>query len=212
MIDFFRNIFPPRVRPATVEFLVRVFEMLDDPKYAPFIDQLRGGLLRFVGTSRGLPNYLSFTFRPGVSGRYEDKRGRFIRITGISVDCKDRTENVSIYLTHGLVCGMQLEKSLSFTPDLDSIDVSNAMVEYLDFEETIVASALAEEEREFINWADVYEVELDGVVYYHIADIGDGDFVGIDSEGNRFEIRHDPYEVIQRPESLGELISELQKP
>lgn len=208
MTRFLRNFFPPRVKPLTVDFLIRVFEQLDDPKYMPMIEQLRDGLLRFALESQTLPNYLNFTFTPEISGRYEDRRGRFIRITGISVDCEDRTENVSIYLTHGLVCGIQFAESLSFTPKLDSIDVSNAQVEFLDFDESAVTSVVSEQDRELINWADVYEVELNGITYYHIADIGDGDFVGVDAKGNRFEIRHDPFEVRPRAEALKELLEE----
>jgi hypothetical protein len=102
------------------------------------------------------------------------------------------------------------ETDPNFVAGLDSIDASNARVEYLDSEIAEVKAHLSIEDVRLVNWSDVYEVELDGKIYYHIQDIGDGDFIGIDGEGNLFEIRHDPYEIKSRSGSLRTILSDFE--
>ncbi|WP_162842699.1 hypothetical protein [Mucilaginibacter pineti] len=43
---------------------------------------------------------------------------------------------------------------------------------------------------------------MDGKVYFHIKDLEDGDFIGIDSDKIIYKITHDPCEIIPLPESL----------
>jgi hypothetical protein len=105
MIRFLRNIFPPRVKPTTVELLVRSFEKLADPRFDPCIKQLRAGLLRFYGSSDVIQNYVGFTFMPGISRQFEERKGRWIRISGIDVSNANSSDKLSIFISHGLVCG-----------------------------------------------------------------------------------------------------------
>src|SRR5262249_35827406 len=112
--------------------------------------------------------------------------------------------------SHGLVCGYAFEANPRFSADILSIDTANARVEYLDFEIAEVKTHLSKDDKNLINWADVYEVELDGDTYYHIRDIGDGDFIGMDGQGNLVEIRHDPYEIKPRSGSLSAILSEFE--
>jgi len=42
---------------------------------------------------------------------------------------------------------------------------------------------------------DKYEVELADKMYYHLFDMEDGDFIGIDKKKKVYEITHDPYEA-----------------
>ena len=193
---FFRNIFPSRVDQETVELLIRSFEKLDDEKFRPNIDQLRAGLLKYeLTTDSTARNLVNFTFDPEISKKYEDPAGRFFRVTGINVENDAASTGLSIYITHGLVFGYKFESDFTFSPRLSSIDVTNARVEFLDPVIPEVKELLPPELIDAINWSDVYEIELDGRLYYHLKDTEDGDFIALDEQGNTFEITHDPFEI-----------------
>lgn len=94
-------------------------------------------------------------------------------------------------------------------PDLNSIKVENLNVEYLGEDEFLEIKHLFNaDELQLINPSEVYEVELDGKLYYHLKDIGDGDFIGIDKEKRIFRITHDPYKVLQLDSDLNNVLKD----
>lgn len=202
MINLIRSLFPRRLDAETLAFLVKCLEKLPPETYGPFCQQLNEGLVRYVGTSEiedpRFRNYVNFTYEPKVSVRFQVMNGRFWRVDGISVENRNHTEktNVAIFFSHGLVCGYAFENRLSFDPDPNSIDVSNARLEFIDGPDPIARRLISDRDQQLINWSDVYEVELEGTTYLHLREIGDGDFLGMDGNGRFYEIRHDPFEVI----------------
>jgi hypothetical protein len=52
----------------------------------------------------------------------------------------------------------------------------------------------------------VYEVILNGNVYFHIQDLEDGDFIGIDENKAFYKITHDPFEITKIDTSLKKII------
>ncbi|SEO96128.1 hypothetical protein SAMN05192574_11763 [Mucilaginibacter gossypiicola] len=66
---------------------------------------------------------------------------------------------------------------------------------------------LDEDEIKLINPDDIYEVNLKERIFYHVRDLEDGDFIGIESNGQICKITHDSFEIIPLKESLAEILS-----
>ncbi len=205
--------FPRRPEAKTLDFLVACLKKLPSDIYGVYVSQLAEGIVRYVGDSEfdnpSFRNYVSFTYNPKISVKYQDWNGRFWLVRGITVENRNQTEKtkVSIFFSHGLVCGYTFESGRDFDPDPGTIDVSNTTQEFVDSPDPIVKSLLSSRDQELINWSDVYEVEVEGKTYFHLRDIGDGDFIGIDENSRFYEIRHDPIEVIGLDGSLGEIFN-----
>lgn len=211
IFEFLRRIFPQRVPKETVDLLIACFDRLDDPRFERCTPQLKAGLLRFQGKNEEFdPGFVRFTYFPHVSGKFQDRKGRWIRISGIKARSKvdGESDRLRIELCWGLVIGYGFERDPGFKPHIASIDVTAARVEYLDTPDKDWARLIPDALQPLINWADVFEVELDGKVYFHLKDIGDGDFLGIDNSRTLYEIRHDPYEIRRL---TGDLKAEFEK-
>lgn len=50
-------------------------------------------------------------------------------------------------------------------------------------------------ERDNINENDIYAISLNGKEYYHLKELEDGDFIGIDKDNKIYKITHDPYMI-----------------
>lgn len=217
MIKFLRNIFPELVPKEMAELLSQALADLPTEKYGSYCQQLKSGLLKYQRDADVdhpvFKNYKNFTYDPKISKLYYDPKGRFSRVRNISVENKKRTVETSlaIYFSYGLVCGYAFDDVRYFDPDIASIDISNARFDFLDEPDLEVSKLLAPDDRRLINWSDVFEVELDGKVYFHLKDIGDGDFIGIDQNRTLFEIRHDPFEIRTLTESFADIISRYQE-
>ena len=62
------------------------------------------------------------------------------------------------------------------------------------------------EELAIIDKEDVYEVELNGTIYYHLQELEDGDFIGIDQNKKIYKITHDPFEITELKGALAEIL------
>ena len=58
------------------------------------------------------------------------------------------------------------------------------------------------EEISLLNTSDIYKIELNGKIYYHLKDLEDGDFIGIDTQKNIYLITHDPFKIALQDNDL----------
>lgn len=213
MMDFLRSIFPTKLDDRICRFLIVCLEILPQETYRPYKEQLESGLVRFTGESNldhpAFKNYIKFTFNPKVSGKFQDWNGRFWRVTGIKVkNLKGaETETASIFFSYGLICGYSFDWGRDFIPDIATIDVSSVTQEFLDSPDPVVKTLLSADDQKLINWSSVFEVEINGKRFYHLRDIKDGDFIGMDADGLIYEIHHDPLEIIGVEGTLGEIFA-----
>jgi hypothetical protein len=161
--------------------------------------QIDDGLLRgvLIGLS-DIPGYVGFTYNSKIYKRFEHKKEKPYKITGIKVFDKKSKEklNYSIYVSAGALAGYSITGAKKFDLDVDSIEIEEIRKEHLynkDYNK--IEPFLSVEERKLLDEMDVYEVILDGLVYYHIRDMEDGDFIGIDYEKNVYKITHDPFQI-----------------
>lgn len=89
-------------------------------------------------------------------------------------------------------------------PTSQATSASNIPPSNIEFD--AIRHLFNEEELSLIDPIDVYEVELEGKIYYHVRELEDGDFIGIDDEKNVYKLTHDPYEITLLNKSLVEVL------
>jgi hypothetical protein len=101
-----------------------------------------------------------------------------------------------IYIAFGVIDGYSININSKSKIDLPSVDVSKFEKVYVhnnEFDQ--IASLIKEQEKEYINPAEVYSVSLSGKIYYCVKELGYGDFLAIDKRKTVYKFTHDPFEV-----------------
>jgi hypothetical protein len=179
-------------------------------EYRHFEEQIDAGLLKrvLIGLS-DLPGYVAFSYNTSVVNKFEDRKAISYKLTNILIfDVQSGKQLMySIYVSSGMICGYAITGIQTFKVNVNQINVDNFKVEFhvnQDFEE--IAKILTAKEKKLLNQDDVYKVVLQEKIYYHIKDLEDGDFIGMDKEKNNYKITHDPYEIVLLNCSLKEAL------
>lgn len=132
-----------------------------------------------------------------------------------NIEIFDKTSQSYLKYTIGCASGMIIGYSIDADSNFD-IDVTRVKVdkfyrkddipENFDYLKTIFSSA----EWKLVNPSDIYEIELDNRIYYHLMDLEDGDFIGIDQEKHVYKITHDPFGIKLLDKSLIQLLKKDQ--
>ena len=206
MFRFFKR---PKMQPWLVPLLQQCMTAVA-AEHPGFVAQLTDGLV--AGTFPGqsdMPGYTGLRFNPDVHDKYFEQQGPNFYFDGISVlDVLSGTRvPVRIYAVHGVLIGLQHPTVQKLEPDLNSVStiairqvmVENDAVKHL---KQLLSSA----EFGLLNPADVYEVELDGALYFHALPLEDGDFMGYNATGQLVKATHDPFEIVLMPGSIADYL------
>jgi len=188
-----------------IELIANIINML--PLQFEYLrNQISGGIIKGIKSEKGpFQNYSKISLDVKALNKFEKPDGKYFAIKGIKVfDIKhQKTTEIHLYIGYGLLIGFSTPEIKELAPDISTVDISGYYLEFFvndDFE--AIKAILTNEEVEVLNSNNVYEVELEGKVYYHIKDLEDGDFIGIDKEKNLYKITHDPYEIVSLKESI----------
>jgi len=187
-----------KIEKWEVNLLKNTIQLL--PKeYLSLEKQIIDGLHRGVREdSNYIQGYVSFSLDGKLVEKFENKKDREYKITDIKVfDKKSKNYlKYSIYVYNGLIVGYSIEGAENFNIDESNIDIEKFKKEYRvnkDYEK--LEKYLTSAEKLVINRNEVYEVLLNDKTYFHIMDLEDGDFIGMDYEKNLYEITHDPFGI-----------------
>ena len=199
-----------RVGDIETHLLLKIFEKLPD-EFEHFRRQVAEGLITKASFSDSpIPNTLDFSYDVKLLNKYEAKGDRCFYLKGIEVfdsSINDWSE-VIIECGYGILMGYSTPKSKHFQPDATKIRLNNFRIEYLDGGALkIMKEFLAESEIALINPSEFYEVPLQGRRYFHVLDLEDGDFIGIDRDRNVYHITHDPFAIKLLDGSIRENLS-----
>ena len=177
-------------------------------EYSRLISQIDDGLLRSVIITH-IPGNVSFGFTSDLLKKYEKPKERDFKLTDIKVyDSKTSSYlPYEIMIGSGMICGYKLGLGKKADADVGNIDVSNVKKRFfdnLDYEEII--GLLNEKEKRLLNPSDVYLVSIESKEYFHIKDLEDGDFIGIDRNKIVYKITHDPCKVTKLYMSLTDIL------
>lgn len=192
-----------------IDFLKVVFLKLSNQIGDEFYEQISLGLLRGVMIGVGdIPNYVGFTYHSSAYNKYYVATGKNYKISDIKV--KDAYSgallSVSVYIAYGMVNGYSIYNNYS-KYKFDTLTVDVSLVKKIIIGEqnnSKILAVLTEAERKFINESDIYSTTINGKDYYHLKELEDGNFIGIDEAGNIYKILHSPLEIslIKRNELL----------
>jgi hypothetical protein len=206
MFGFFKR---SRLQSWEIELLVSVLRKLPE-EFGIFVEQINLGL--FNGVSLGnavIPGYVGLTHDANVYNSVYDEDGRDFEMYGMQVyDTISRTYlEYSIFFSFGTIDGYALKGQKKINVDKEKVDVSSVKLRYADnIDFNRLEDIVTQEELKLINPANVYIVTLANKEYFHLMDIEDGDFYGIDLNKNLYKITHDPYNIEKMDISLLDLM------
>lgn len=198
-----------KVEYLEIELMVSVLKKLPE-EFHLYISHIDEGLFKgvLIGLS-DIPGYVGFTYNPEIYDKLEQPDGRNFRLEGITVFDIILNEYLSytIFFSYGLINGYSITGPKKNKIDIQKIDVSNFKLKYrdsIDFDR--LKKYLTSKEIKLINPSDVYVVILEGKEYFHLTDIEEGDFYGMDLKKNLYKITHDPYNIEKINISLSDLM------
>jgi hypothetical protein len=197
-----------------VALMKAIFSRLED--FGEIRKQIDEGIIIGVSSPYDTwwPNFVKFSLNNELLNKYEDKLRPTFTIMGITVfDSKSAvTTEIQIEIWHGIITGFEPQISKLESPDFETINTSGYWIEYSDQSEfEPIKKLLTEEEIKLINPNEVYELELKGKSYYHIAELDNSDFIGMDLDKKIYKITHDPYEIVELQDSLKEILENLDR-
>lgn len=171
-------------------------------KYSFLSNQVKEGII--VNVKKQDNQYYKFVLDTDLINKYENQTGRYFAIKKIMLSNMDTAQNTFLTLKvgYGVLLGYSIEDEsfINYSLDKINVDVSKINIEFFDNND--IEDQFSEEELANINLNDIYAVELNDKLYYHIKDIEDGDFIAIDSDKRVFKITHDPFEIKLLSKSL----------
>ena len=141
--------------------------------------------------------YRNIVHNVGLLNKYEDKKGREFIIDNVYISNFDRSKDykITIEIAYGLFMGyvIDIDRDVIESLDVNSINAKGLEIKYTN---NPLEKLFTKAELKYLNPSDVYEVDLfEKGVYYHLFDLEDGDFIGMDARKKVYEITHDPYEI-----------------
>jgi len=188
-----------------------IFNSLGD-EFKYITNQLNENIITGVRMDNTLfVNHRKFSFKREILNKYEDKSGKFFSINGIKVYDNELNEFVELEIAigYGILQGYSTPIVKNFNPDISRIDTGKYTVKTFGEDSELIKELFTKEELKIIVANDIYEVFLHGKSYFHIKDLEDGDFIGIDKEKSVFKITHDPFEITQLDKTLIEVLNSL---
>lgn len=178
--------------------------------YLSLIEQLNEGLLKGVLIDASdIPGYVAFTYDSNVLKKYDRKNEQDFILTDIKVYDKKSSSYIpyDIYVSSGTISGYSLGRNNKFNIDVCKVDVSIFRKEFVGVTDyNRIVNIFSAEEKWFLNPSEVYSVFIDNKEYFHIKDLEDGDFIGVDGEKNVYEITHDPMKVVRLDKKIVDIL------
>jgi hypothetical protein len=209
----FFNLFKRKaVSKTEQELLKNIFKELGE-NYKNYIKQIDSGLLKGVFyQNKPFKNYVGFSYRPNLISEFEDKKQPYFVLEDIWAFEKNAKSflEIRIYISFGVIVGYSTPEIKNPEFDIKQIQVDGyrkRFFENVDFEK--VSEILDESELSLINSAEVYEVNVKDKLLYHIKDLGNGDFIGIDLNKKIYKITHDPFEILLLDKKLADVINNV---
>ncbi|MDX1937626.1 MAG: hypothetical protein SFU21_10930 [Flavihumibacter sp.] len=201
---------------SELQFIKTVAEKLYQ-EFPQFLKQVEAGVFCGVtknpGGSLGSYIYLldSITWE-----KLSDKTVYNFDVKNIAYKTKSGEKGlVDLFISENLIIGYKI---YSFTiPDilLSTIDVSNIYIKTFlndDFKgiEPFIKKLTHKQLQKFNLVKNTYEISIDGVKYYPLISLDNGDLVAISLNGEIFQIIHDPLQIEKVSDNISDFVNTLQ--
>jgi len=180
--------------------------------YSSLIDQINDGLFRGVLVDvSDIPGYVAFTFNVNMLKKYDKESERDFKLTNIKVYDNKSLGFIpyEVYVSSGTISGYSLGGSNKNNIDVNNIDVSGFKKEFIgESDYNRIMHVLNEEEKKLLNPSEVYSIFVEDKEYFHLKDLEDGDFIGMDESKVVYKIAHDFMEAVVINKKLSEVLIE----
>jgi hypothetical protein len=181
-------------------------------KYPIFKTELELGTFAWVAPNKvgGEGSYV-FGINNDVWQKIADKKKANFLVKNIFFSSRvGEKVTVELYTTEGLIIGFGTSDHIE-NIDFSSIDISNIWEKYFLNDDYSKISHLFEpltnEQQSKLNMVkNTFQIDINGIIYYPIHDIEDGNYIAIDTGGVVYKITHDPFQVIQIFASIPEYL------
>lgn len=131
--------------------------------------------------------YRNFSEDIAILNRYEDRKKKRFTIDNIFIsDLEHKIKyKVSIEIVDGVFTGYTIEVTDIQNVDVNTIDAKGFKINY---QENPLEKLFTNNELRYLNPSEIYEVELENKIYYHLFDLEDGDFIGMDEGKKVYEM------------------------
>jgi hypothetical protein len=209
MLNFFFNKKRTKIENWEIQLIRSIINCLSDDflflKKQEFENQIKG-----VVFDDKFTNYVGFTYVSNFFKKYEDKKGRYYKLTGITFEEKESgvIYEIEIFIAFGIIVGYHLIGFNGKQSDFINVNVSKCVIHFLDTQATLLLQELfTADELTLINPSEVYEIIIDRDSYFHLKDLEDGNFIGIDRNKNYYKFTHDPFKITLLDGILSEIIT-----
>jgi hypothetical protein len=181
-------------------------------EYSNLINQINDGLFKGVLVDASdIPGYVAFTFHSNLLKKYDRKNERDFKLTNIKVYDNKSLGLVSyeIYISSGTICGYSISVGKKHNIDSSKVDVSDFKKEYTgESDYNRIIHFFDEEEKKLLNPSEIYSIFIAYKEYFHIKDLEDGNFIGIDENKIVYKVIHDSMEREVINKKLSEVLKE----
>lgn len=187
-----------KLKSNELKLLEKVIKKLPRP-YLDLINQIEDGLLKGVITNASdIPGYTAFTFNFSVLKKYDHENEKDFKLCNIEVYDRKISSYLpyEIYVSSGTLSGYSWTGNNDFDVDFDKINTANLKITFSGISDyKKIEHIFSEIEKKLLNPSEVYSVFLNKKEYFHIKDLEDGDFIGVDINRILYKITHDPMEI-----------------
>lgn len=206
MLNLFKR---SKIEKWEIDLLTNIFSRIKETHV--YLNQIKDGLLRnILLDASDIPGYNSFGLNHNIFKKYEtnERSFKFSNIKVYDLTTKSYLK-FNIYISSGVITGYSIENlKKKFKLEVTNIDVSQVKKIYLenpDYDR--ISHLFNEEEKSLLDLSEVYSLIVDKKEYFHIKDLEDGDFLGIDNEKNVYSIKHNPMSIIRIEKSIKDILS-----
>lgn len=208
MFSFFKKKEVILLKGWEKELFQYIFKLLGD-EFKVYEIQVTKGIIEAVRIDKNIADYINFKLNVQLLNEFEKRNERMFTINGIKIYDKTTSEykTLNLDLGFGLILGYSVKDIFNFNPDSQKIKVDTIYKTYIcnnDFDK--IRFLFTKEEETLLNVSDVYELEFERKVIYHLKDIENGDFIGIDIDKNIYKVTHDPFELKLLSDKLKDIL------
>ncbi|AFD05321.1 hypothetical protein [Solitalea canadensis] len=211
MLGFFKR---TKIEDWEITMLRNVISKLPDNLHY-LVKQIEDHLIKGVRLDASdIPGYVNFRCFPDKLQKYENLNVEPFDITGIKIyDLKSQKFlDLTIYVIDGTLNGYSITGAKKFAVDTNNFDISSYKLNYEEnptFNQVISLLKLNTKEAGLLRKSDVYELEINDQLYYHLRDLEDGDFIGSDKDGTIYKFTHDPFCITPLHGVLSDILSQI---
>ncbi|SDM14625.1 hypothetical protein [Chryseobacterium taihuense] len=208
MFGLFKN---SVIKPTkdVMQFLHNLVGILPE-KYSFLTEQINTDFVLGLEKSKINHNRYSLLLNANLQSRYENKKlPSYYIIEGLLI-WENKIKNytpVNISISKGLIISIEL-LSVSFKNfDFTKIDLSKLTEKHFkndnDKKALInIIGKLSTEKLSYFDIDDTFKIEIPEGDFYTIKDLGDGNYLAVNEEGEVYELIHDPYCIKKIADSI----------